>query len=90
MADVRRFACAGARNSRDFFDRADGGGEADALRARAVGKGVEARERESEMRAALVVGDGVDFIDDDGAYVFRRASARFLGGQQDIERFRAS
>ena len=35
----------------------------------AADESVEAFEREGEMRAALVVGDGVDLIDDYGADV---------------------
>ena len=65
----------------DEFDGVLRGGEADALRrcceageecagAEAVfagDEGVEAFEGEGEVGAALVVGDGVDFVDDDGA-----------------------
>src|ERR1700722_13959922 len=57
------------------------GGDADALWRRGLAgemgagaeavfagdEGVEALEREGEVGAALVVGDGVDLVDDDGA-----------------------
>ena len=39
------------------------------------GESVEAFERKREMRAALVVGDGVDFVDDHGLH----ACAAFRG-----------
>src|ERR1019366_6981343 len=76
-----------------------GGGKADALRRHgAAGKecaraetvvaadeGVEALERKCEVGAALVVGDGVDFVDDDGADV-AEMFAGFAGGEQQVER----
>jgi hypothetical protein len=66
---------------RDEFDGVLRRGEADALgwggvageevagreAVFAADEGVEAFEGESEMGTALVVGDGVDFVDDDGA-----------------------
>ena len=76
-----------------------GGGKADALRrsgqacehcARreavfAADEGFEALEREGEVGAALVVGDGVDFVDDDGADA-GEIGAGFAGREQDVER----
>ena len=38
------------------------------------------------MSAALVAGDGVNFVDDDGAHG-RQGAAAAVGGQQDVERF---
>src|SRR5271167_928677 len=77
------------------------GGDADALRGRGLAgeegagreavfagdEGVEALERESEVGAALVVGDGVDLVDDDGADL-AEVLAGFSGGQQNVEGFR--
>ncbi len=66
----------------------DGGGEADALGAGASVAGhqrVEAGEREGEMRAALVVGDSVDLIDDHRSGGGESLAA-LLGGHEDEER----
>ncbi len=74
------------------------GGDADALRgcglAGEIGaggeavlagdEGVEALEREGEVGAALVVGDGVDLVDEDGADV-AEVLAGLAGGEQDVE-----
>jgi hypothetical protein len=49
-------------------------------------EGVQALERESEMGAALVVGDGVDLVDDDGADSAEVFPA-LAGGKEDVERF---
>src|ERR1700733_812602 len=49
-------------------------------------EGVEALEREGEMGAALVVGDGVDLIDDEGADL-AEILARLAGGEEDVEGF---
>ncbi len=48
---------------------------------------VEAFEREGEVGSALVVGYGVDFVDDDGADA-AKIFARFARGEQDVERLR--
>ncbi len=63
--------------ARDLLDRLLRGGEADALEP-TPGEGVEALEREREVRAALVGGDGVDLVDDDrlGVAQERRGSSR--------------
>ena len=53
----------------------------------AADQGVEALEREDEVRAALVVGHGVDLVDDDGADA-REVGAGFFRGEQDEEGFR--
>ena len=82
----------------DELDGVLGGGEADALRGRgeagedgaggeavfAADEGVEAFEREGEVGAALVVGDGVDLVDDDGADA-GEVLAGLAGGEQDVE-----
>ena len=77
------------------------GGEADALwRCGEAGEklagaeavfagheGVEAFERQGEVGTALVVGDGVDFVDDDGADA-AEIFPGFAGGEKDVERLR--
>ena len=50
-------------------------------------QGFEPLERKREMSAALVVGDGVDFVHDHGLDVAQDGAALF-GGEQDVERFR--
>ncbi len=57
--------------------------------AEAVGAGderVEAFEREGEVCAALVVGYGVDLVDDDGADAAEVFPA-LSGGEEDVEGF---
>ena len=78
----------GAQELGDFLDGLDGGREADALGTDSdLGrKRVQAGQRERQVRAALIVGDGVNFIDDHGAGGPQHGSG-FLGGQQDVERF---
>ena len=46
---------------------------------------VEAFEREGEVGAAFVVGDGVDLVDDDGADA-AEVLARLARGEQDVKR----
>src|SRR5882762_5216207 len=53
------------QQARHLFDGALRGGEADALEAPPRER-VQALEREGQVRAALVGGDGVDLVDDDG------------------------
>src|ERR1700691_429072 len=79
----------------DELDGILGGGDADALRrAGQAGKegaggeavfagdeGVEALEREGEVGAALVVGDGVDLVDDDSTDT-AEVLAGLAGGEQ--------
>ena len=55
------------RNLRDFFDGLLRRGQADAL-DRLRGVRGEALQRERQMRAALGLRHGVDFVDDDGAH----------------------
>ena len=47
-------------------------------------EGVEAFEREGEVGAALVVGYGVDLVDDDGADA-AEVFAGLAGGEEDVE-----
>ena len=77
----------GREIARHFLDGLDGGGEADALRDGLTGRaadGVEPRQGQREMRAAFVVGDRVNFVDDDGAHGAQHV-AGFGGGEQDVE-----
>ncbi len=46
---------------------------------------VEPLQRNRQMRAALVIGDGVNFIDDDSLDVVQDGAA-LVGGQQDVQR----
>ena len=95
-----RFGVDAGEEVGDEFDGVLRGGEADSLWWRgeageelagaeavfAGDEGVEAFEREGEVGAALVVGDGVDFVDDDGADA-AEVFARFAGGEEDVEGF---
>jgi hypothetical protein len=54
------------------------------LRA-AAGEPVEALKGEHEVGAALIVGDSVDLVDDDGADT-REHLAGLLGGEENVER----
>jgi hypothetical protein len=60
--------------------------EPDALQ-RAIRERVEPLERQRQVRAALVAGDGVDLVHDHRARQRQRAPAP-LRGQQDVERLR--
>jgi hypothetical protein len=51
----------------------------------AADESVEAFEGEGEMGASLVVGDGVDLVDDDGLDA-GEVEARLACGEQDVER----
>ena len=51
---------------------------------RAVGQGAQPLYREGQVGTALVVGDGVDFVEYDGMNVFQ-SPAPALGGQQDVQ-----
>ena len=78
-------AAAADQESRDQLDRLLGRREADALDLPAA-EPVEALERERQVGAALVAGDGVDLVDDDGRGA-REALPALVGGEQDVERF---
>ena len=71
---------------RDGLDRALGRGQPDAGDG-APGQRVQAFEREREVGAALVAGDGVDFVDDRGAGA-REHGPSALAGEEDVERLR--
>ena len=78
-----------AQEAGDFFERPHGGREPDALRfaARlAEHQIVEAREREREVRAALISRHRVNLVNDD-ARNSREERARTLCRKQDEERF---
>ena len=88
MADVdddRRGAVAAGKELRHQLDGLLRGGKADA-HGRALEQGFEAFERKRQMRAALVVGDGVNFVHDYGVHAAQNGAA-FLRRQQDVERF---
>jgi hypothetical protein len=100
VAEFAAGFCAG-QECADQLDRVLRGGEADALRRRAAAgekragrepvlaadQGVQPFERERQVSAALVVGDGVDFVDDDGADV-AQMFPRLARGEQKVERLR--
>ncbi|MEJ1975503.1 MAG: hypothetical protein WDN49_04880 [Acetobacteraceae bacterium] len=90
MVATRRRGLAVRRGAhQEIRDRADGvlgGGEADAQQTVAA-EGSEAFERESQVGAALVRRDGVDFVDDHRSGG-REHLAAGLRAQQDVERFR--
>ena len=85
-ADARRPNCfpGAPQESRDFVERALRGGEADALRG-ARTKGVEAFEREREMRSSLGRDQCVDFVDDDRLDRSHRFTR--VGCQHQVQRF---
>ena len=68
----------------DILDRLLRRAEPDALQA-AARERVEPFERQRQMRAALVAGDGVDLVDDHRLRVLQHLPAA-LGGEQDVER----
>ena len=70
----------------DGPDRALGRGQADAGEGPS-GQRVQALQREREMRAALVAGDGVDLVHDRGLRA-REHGPPALAGEEDVERFR--
>ena len=71
---------------RDRADRILGGREANAQQLVAA-EGGEPLKRQGQMRAALVRGDGVDFVDDHGAGS-REHLAPGLRAEQDVKQFR--
>src|SRR5437763_805389 len=71
---------------RDQFNRFLRGGESDANRF-LICQRFETLEREREMSAAFVVGNGVNLIDDDGFNVTQELAA-LLRSEQDVERLR--
>src|SRR5580658_3211771 len=69
----------------DEFDGLLGGRESDSGE-RLGGYRFEAFQRKGEVRTALVVGDGVDFVHDQGANGAQQFPA-FPGGEKNVERF---
>ena len=67
----------------DFFDRLLRGRQSDARGP--IRKQVQPFERKRKMRAALVVGDGVNLVDDHRLDVAENRAAA-VGGQKDVER----
>ena len=84
-AGVSRLVGSGEEGGQ-FLDGALGGGEADALGA-AAGDVVEAFEREGQVAAAAVAGEGVDLVDDDGVDA-AQGFARPLGREHQVEGLR--
>ena len=84
--DHRSRPAVAGQKVRDFFDRLLGRGKPDAHR-RTIGQRFQPLQRKRQMRAALVVGDGVDFVDDDGFDIAQNRAALFRG-QQNVKRLR--
>ncbi len=76
-----------AEEPRRLRDRALGGAQADALEGRRAGvaDGLEALEREGEVRAALARDERVDLVDDDRLDL-REALPGAGGGEEEVER----
>ena len=70
----------------NFFDRLLGGGKANANR-RTMRQRFQPLQRQRQMRAALVIRHGVDFIDDHGFDIAQNRAA-LLRGQQNVKRLR--
>ena len=86
MADVDD-ARAVAQELRDFFDGLDRRRQPDALRLRALDQRIQPRQRQRQVRAALVVGHGMDLVHDHGPRGAQHAPRAFRG-QQNEQRFR--
>jgi hypothetical protein len=69
----------------DEFDGLLSGGKPDANQW-IFSQSFQALERKGEMGAALVVSDGMDFVDNDGVDGFQDFAA-FLGSEKDVQRF---
>ena len=52
-----------------------------------LGQGAQSLYGQGQVRAALVVGHGVDFVQDNGSHILEAAPAA-LRGEQDVQRFR--
>ena len=90
--DVDLRLLVGCEKPRDDLDRPDRRREADALRARTAGsfhEVVEPRERQRQVRAALVVGHRVNLVDDHRLDAPQRLPAA-IRGKQDEQATRAS
>ena len=87
---VRIEAIGADEEARDLLDRPLRRRESDARGPLAAGLGdelVEPRQREGEVAASPVAGDGVDLVDDHGADA-PQVLAAALGGDQQVERLR--
>ena len=71
---------------RNRFDRLLRCGQADPQK-RFPGEGLQALKRKSEMRAALVGRQGMNFVDDHGPRCLQHATAG-LGAQKDVKGLR--
>src|SRR5450759_2632514 len=74
-----------AEKLRDLLDRIYRGRKPDALQP-GPRQPLEPCDRQGQMRATLVVGDGVNLVNDYGAHSFQHLT-RFLRGQQYEQRF---
>ncbi len=86
MADVDHGwggASRAGQKVRDLLDRLLRGRQADA--GRPIRQQVEPLQRERQVCAALVIGDGVDFVDDDGLDMAQDGAAA-IRGEQNVER----
>ena len=80
--------CGRAEHATHFLDGLYCCGKSDALQP-AAGECIQTRERERQMRAALIIGDGVNFIHDNRRGG-RQHFPRLLRSQEDEQRFRRS
>ena len=88
MTDLDDFRSAASGTGEEMGDELNGllrGGKTDAER-RLAGEGFEAFERKDQVRTALVVGDGVDFVDNDGVNGLEHFAAS-LGSEENVKRF---
>ena len=83
---VARARIRAAQESRDLLDGRLRRGQSDARQSVPRNR-LQALERQRQMSAALVGGDCVDFIDDDGPAGGEHGPSRF-GAQQHVQRFR--
>ncbi len=84
--DYRRWPAVAGQEVSDFFNRLLGCGEPDAHR-RSIGQRFQSLQRKRQMCAALVIGDGVDFVNDNGFNIAQNRTTS-LSGQQNVERLR--
>src|SRR5437764_10406597 len=74
------------QKTRDLLDRFLGCGESNPLQW-FLSQGRQTLDAESEMRAAPIVRNGMDLIENDGANRFQHLPAG-VGGEQEIKGFR--
>jgi hypothetical protein len=78
MSDInnhRRGPAVAGQEMSNFFDRLLGGGESDAD-GRAISQRLQPLQRERQVRAALVVRYGMDFVNDDGLDMAQNRATR--------------